>query len=155
MFIYIISFTFILVILDYIRFTSTNKHVSALLCVRNVYDLNFYILIYIFILPTHPLMYFSIFNATRCWYLFIYHFYFSFFIYFFLFGQNIRFDFRMSVYSARRGFSERGLDKVSAVHGDPRLPNLGLGHLGSRSRDVLTVRLLKSTTTSTHYIVAR
>lgn len=63
--------------------------------------------------------------------------------------------FRMSVYSARRDFSERGLDEVSAVHGDPRLPTLGLGHLGPCSRDVLTVRLLKSTTTSTHYIVAR
>lgn len=59
------------------------------------------------------------------------------------------------VYSARGDFSERGLDEVSAIHGDSRLPTLGPGHLGPCSRDVLTVRLLKSTTTSTHYIVAR
>lgn len=65
------------------------------------------------------------------------------------------FVFRVSICSARGAFSERGLDEVSAVHGDPRLPTLGPGHLSSCSRDVLTVRLLKSTTTSTHYIVAR
>jgi len=84
---------------------------------------------------------------------------FLFFILYFFFGLVEKSGsisvFRMSVYSARRDFSERGLDEVSAVHGDPRLPTLGLGYLGPCSRDVLTVRLLKSTTTSTHYIVAR
>lgn len=71
-----------------------------------------------------------------------------------LFGP-VRF-LRCRFYSARgETFSERGLDEVSAIHGDPRLPTLGPGHLGPCSRDVLTVRLLKSTTTSTHYIVAR
>lgn len=83
----------------------------------------------------------------------VFTYYFSLFVFCFvsLFGP-IRFS---VVYSARGDFSERGLDEVSAIHGDPRLPTLFPGHLGPCSRDVLTVRLLKSTTTSTHYIVAR
>lgn len=38
-------------------------------------------------------------------------------------------------------YSKRGLDEVSAIHGDPRLPTLGPGYLGPCSWDVLTVGL--------------
>lgn len=105
---------------------------------------------------THPLMHFSTVYCNRSCVVrhggVIFHLLLWYSLFFFL--CSVRFGFSV-VYSARGDFSERGLDEVSAIHGDPRLPTLGPGHLGPCSRDVLTVRLLKSTTTSTHYIVAR
>lgn len=91
-------------------------------------------------------------RATRRCRIFTYYI-FLFAIIFFSVRSGSALQCRFTVHEGT--FSERGLDEVSAIHGDPRLPTLGLGHLGPCSRDVLTVRLLKSTTTSTHYIVAR